>query len=340
MMMQSEMGKKNRKRQPSLQSEMNTEIEKSQSQPPLLLTIHYTQHKLTVYRPLEGKTHTLECIPVLVHKYILASTHGWLVLVDMFQGDCILWNASSKDTIKLPKLQDFRLYKKCVLSKPPTEPDCHILFIAPGASQQAFCKIGDVEFVYIEEESGLTAITFFQGKIYGVICPGFKFVTIEFVGTTIEFRPILLDGEQHWEAPVVKKNWILWHDINLINSLSGNELFLVIKDFSNDSIMDGSEIRVFRVDINRMECIEIDDLGDEVILIGQYGSGFCCSSNGTNTFKPNSIYYIVNYSSCVYVHDLDDKGTTSWVPHDVSLQFFNQLLNHFWLDLKVEELSR
>ncbi|KAL3619525.1 hypothetical protein CASFOL_037095 [Castilleja foliolosa] len=327
------MGKRNKKKQSPSQSEMSNENKIRQRQLPLLLTIHYT--KQTIYRPLEDKIYTM-CIPVLVDKYILASTHGWLVLVDKFTGDCFLWK-SSKDLIVLPRLQHSYLYKKCVLSKPPTEPDCHILFISAGAKRQAFCKIGDVEFVYqppLEEDCRLIAIASFQGKIYGVINPDYRFVIIEFVGRTMEFRPILFDGEQPWKAPVAKKNWVLWHDNDLINSPSGNELFFVIKDFINDSVIDGSQIRVFRVDINRMKCIEVDDIGDQVILIGQYGSGFCCSSGGTNTIKPNSIYYTVDFGSCVYVYNLDDKSTTSWLPHDVGIEH----VNHFWVDLKLEEL--
>ncbi|KAL3641239.1 hypothetical protein CASFOL_016207 [Castilleja foliolosa] len=332
------MGKRNRKKQPPLQSEISTETENRQSQPPLLLTIHYTPHgKRTIYRPLDGETHTMPT-SFLVNKYVLASTHGWLVLVDKIIGDCFLLNPRSNDMIKLPRLQSFYSYRKCVLSKPPTEPDCHILFTSDDLCQQAFCKIGDVEFVYqpqTEEVDQLIGIASSRGKIYGIILPDFEFVTIEFVGRTIEFRPILINGEQTLKAPVINKNWIVWNESELINSHTVNELLFVVKECTQDSIRDGSEFSVFRVNINRMECIEVDDIGDQVILIGQYGPGFCCSSVGT-TFNPNSIYYIVEFNSCVYVYDLDDKSTTSWVPHDVDL---DRLFNHFWVDLKLEELS-
>ncbi|KAL3649478.1 hypothetical protein CASFOL_005881 [Castilleja foliolosa] len=106
-----------------------------------------------------------------------------------------------------------------------------------------------------------------------------------------------------------------------------------MKDLTQYSIKDGSEFRVFRVDINRMKCIEVDDICDQVILIGQYGPGFSCSSSGT-TFKSNSIYYIVEFDSSVYVYDLDDKSTTVWLPHDiVGFKYFN----HFWVDLMLEK---
>ncbi|KAL3641241.1 hypothetical protein CASFOL_016209 [Castilleja foliolosa] len=321
------MGKRNKKRQPPL---MSPEIENRKSLPPLLLTVHYMRRGChTIYRPLKGETQNLR-IPILVNKYIMASTHGWLVLADRCQGDCLLWNASSQDMIKLPRLQSFDSYGKCVLSKPPTEPDCHILFSSADLLQQAFCRIGDVEFVYqsrIKEDDQLVAIASFQEKIYGVMSNDFEFVTIEFVGRTIEFRPILINDDQPLKAPVIKKNWLMWKECALIDSHT-DELLFVLKDLTQNSILDGSEFKVFRVDINRMECIEIDDIGDQVILTGQYGTAFCCPSSGT-TFKPNSIYYVLEFHTCVYVYDLDDKSTSSWLPpHDV-VGLHN--LNHFWV---------
>ncbi|KAL3631555.1 hypothetical protein CASFOL_024539 [Castilleja foliolosa] len=335
--MQFEMEKKNRKRQPPLQSEMTSnENENRQRQLPFILTIRYWQHgKYLIYRPVDGESRIM-CTQILVNKYVVASAYGWLVLMDQIEEDCCVWNPSSMDIIKLPRLQNFDVYRKCVLSKPPTEPDCHILFISGDLFQQAFCKIGDVEFVYqsqTKEVDRLIAVASCQGKIYGVMLPDYKFVNIEFVGRTIEFRPILIDGEQPLKAPVKNKNWVVRNETELIDSNTGNELVFVMKDLTQNSNMDGSEFRVFRVDINRTECIEVDDIGDQVILIGQYGTGFCCSSSGT-TFKPNSIYYIVEYDSCIYVYNLDDRSTVSWVPNSL------HLLNHFWVNLELEELNR
>ncbi|KAL3643203.1 hypothetical protein CASFOL_014018 [Castilleja foliolosa] len=293
--------------------------------PPLLMTIHKEQ---TIYRPVDGKSHNI-FFPILARKQVIASTYGWLVLVDPYKLDCRLWQPVSKNRIKLPKLHNFHYYRKCVLSKNPTEPDCHILFISDDLLLQAFCKIGDAEFVCPtqgKEVERLIAIASFRGKIYGVTSPDYKFVTIEFVGRTMEFRPILINGEKPLKAPVLKRNWVVKHENDLIRSHSGNELLLVTKNFTQGSIRDSSEIRVFRFNINRMECIEVYDIGDKVILIGQYGPGFCCSSIGT-TFKPNSIYYTLEFHSCVYVYDLNDKSATAWLPHDIRFKYYN----HFWV---------
>ncbi|KAL3623987.1 hypothetical protein CASFOL_032803 [Castilleja foliolosa] len=306
---------------------------------PFLLTLQRLNDKQSICRPLESRSQTI-CFPILVEKFIVASTHGWFVLLDMYDEECCLWNPGSGAIIELPTLPNSPIFNKCVLSKPPTEPDCHILFNSSCSSVQLFCKIGDVQYVrhsLREEKSRLVAIASSQGKLYGVMSPGYKFVTVEFVGTTMELRPMFINGEQSWKAPVIKTNLVVLDHAELIDSPSGDELLLVIKNYThhNYCIIDGSEYRVFRVDINRMECIEVDDIGDHAILIGYYGNGFCCSSSGTNTFKPNSIYHTTRHRAHVYVYDLDDKSITSWLPPDVVDIKFS---GNYWLDFN--ELSR
>ncbi|KAL3641168.1 hypothetical protein CASFOL_016136 [Castilleja foliolosa] len=234
--------------------------------------------------------------------------------------------------IKLPNIN--YVFNKCVLSKPPTEPDCHILFYATYRYRQSLCKIGDDK--YVDERHKLVATASSQGKIYGIMNPGYKFVTIDFVGRTMKFRPILMLGEQPLKALVVKRNWVLRYGIELINSPSDDELLMVIKDFThhNHRVTDNLEYRVVRVDTNRMKCTEVDDIGDHAILIGSNGNGFCCSSSVANTFKPNSIYYAPRLGTSFYVYDLNEKSTTSCLPPDVGKIGIS---SNCWLDLK--ELS-
>ncbi|KAL3641166.1 hypothetical protein CASFOL_016134 [Castilleja foliolosa] len=302
----------------------------------LTLTIQHENRKQSICRPMESRSQTIS-LPYLVDKVILASCHGWLVLGSMFVNyeESCLWNPGSKAMIKLPNKNARYYFNKCVLSKPPTEPDCHILFYSTdrfGYGQISFCKIGDDK--YVDERHQLIATASFQGKIYGITNPGYKFVIIEFVRGKIEFRQILmLDREQPFKAPVVKRNWVLRHKIELINSPFDDELLMVIKDFThhNYRVTDDLEYRVFRVDINRMKCIEVDDIGDYAILIGYNGNGFCCSSSVANTFKPNSIYYTPENGTYFYVYDFDEKSTTSCLPPDVA----NIIIScNCWLHLK------
>ncbi|KAK6118763.1 hypothetical protein DH2020_047489 [Rehmannia glutinosa] len=234
------------------------------------------------------------------------------------------------ETIQLPSLDESHLYNMCILSKPPTEPDCYILFNC--ISDQSFCKIGDDEFVKHsleeEDEYHLLAIASFQGKIYGIMKPSYNFVTIHLVGKTLELMPILMeDGGQPWKVPLPDRSWFTWHEDCLIECGTTGELLSVVKMYSGSYLKDGVEFRVFRVDINGMECLEVDNIGDQTIFISYRGTGFCSDFSGT---KPNSIYYTDKKGRDVYIYDLDDGSTTPWLPCPASGRYVSV---NYWVDL-------
>ncbi|KAK6132269.1 hypothetical protein DH2020_033969 [Rehmannia glutinosa] len=310
----------------------------NKEQPPVLLTTHRKLEMHYFYSFTENRYHAT-FIPLLLDKRVLASTHGWLVLVDYFDGDCCLWNPSSTEIIELPRLQiKPYLYNRCVLSKPPTEPDCHILFNA-HTLEQYFCKIGDDEFAHHslrEEKYRLVTIASFQGKIYGVIDDcinynSYKFVSINLIGTSLELIPMFEINGQHWTVPQPspKPNWISWMEGYLIESPCGGEgeLWLVIQSFK-ERYFKNCDFRVFRVDINGTRCIEIENMGDKTIFIGYNGSGFCCSSSATN---PNSIYYTNKEGSIVYIYDLEERNTYTML---ACPPLSRSRSTNYWVDLQ------
>ncbi|KAI3467524.1 hypothetical protein Pfo_024187 [Paulownia fortunei] len=262
--------------------------------PPWLLISHGQQHeKQCFYSISENRFHATS-IPELCDKYVLGCAYGWLVLVDTDTDDCCLWNPVSMEKIELPQLEYSSMYNRCVLSKPPTEPDCHILFNSSSASHRAFCQVGDDEFVIqlsVDEEIYLLAAASFQGKIYGFTLPGYRFVTVHFVDKTLELRPIL-KGEGEGEGEEDSLGTFLVHH-------------------EHGFLYDGLDFRVFRVDTNQKECMELCDIGKRAIFLSHCGGGFCSSSAG---IKPNSIYYTVPDSRNLYVYDLNDRSTTPLLP--------------------------
>ncbi|KAI3467522.1 hypothetical protein Pfo_024185 [Paulownia fortunei] len=286
--------------------------------PPWLLISHGQQHeKQCFYSIPENRFHATS-IPELCDKYVLGCAYGWLVLVDTDTDDCCLWNPVSMEKIELPQLEYSSMYNRCVLSKPPTEPDCHILFNSSSASHRAFCQVGDDEFVIqlsVDEEIYLLAAASFQGKIYGFTLPGYRFVSVHFVDKTLELRPILKgegegEGGQPWHIPSPSRTWVTMLDNYLIESPCG-ELLLVHKMYLCSFLYDGLDFRVFRVDTNQKECMELCDIGKRAIFLSHCGGGFCSSSAG---IKPNSIYYTVPDSRNLYVYDLNDRSTTPLLP--------------------------
>ncbi|KAK6118769.1 hypothetical protein DH2020_047495 [Rehmannia glutinosa] len=241
------------------------------------------------------------------------------------------------EIIELPRLDESYLYNKCVLSKPPTEPDCHILFNSASTMEQSFCKIGDLEFVHHsleEEEYELMAIASFQGKIYGVIDPGYRFVTIKLVGKTLELSPMLMNDGEPWRVPERLPKSVEWHENDLVESPCGGELMLVIKTFSKSYIKDGAEFRIFRVDINGMECVELDNIGEQTIFIGYNGRGFC-SSSLRKGIKPNSIYYTDEEGRDLYIYDLRFGAKDSLLPCPIAGRYRSA---NYWVELRDDVL--
>ncbi|KAL6506598.1 hypothetical protein OROHE_022430 [Orobanche hederae] len=106
-----------------------------------------------------------------------------------------------------------------------------------------------------------------------------------------------------------------------------SELLLVTKMCSVNYLDDDVEFRVFRVDVDRMECVELDNIDGLTIFVGYYGNGFCCYSvMGTQS---NSIYYTNEKGRDMYVFDLDDRSTIGLMPCPVAGR--NVSVN-FWID--------
>ncbi|EYU17451.1 hypothetical protein MIMGU_mgv1a019188mg [Erythranthe guttata] len=170
---------------------------------PSLFILHGDfKEKQLIYNLLENDVRVLN-LPILQGMRILASSYGWLVLSNPMTNECCLLNPTSMEIVNLPHLPVSCVYTMCILSKPPTDPDCHILFNLTNSLDQSFCRIGDEEFCHVKEidEDGnamraLRAVGSFNGTIYGIIDPDDVMVTIHFVGKTLEFRPIMtVDGE-------------------------------------------------------------------------------------------------------------------------------------------------
>ncbi|KAL3640824.1 hypothetical protein CASFOL_015792 [Castilleja foliolosa] len=314
---------------------------------PLLLTSHGFEYcEQSFYSVIENRYETKNHL-VLEGKCILGSAYGWLVLtaltdsdsiIDLDPYDCCLWNPESKEKIQLPRLNDEgQFYNRCVLSKPPTDPDCFVMFKHYFVNKLSVCRIGDDEFVEATLES-LVAISSLEGEIYGIVKHGshYELVTIHLVGKTVEFKP-LINGKCHWVVPEVCRSWVSSHFNYLIESPRGaGEFFVVTMTYKLGFFSDYNvEFRVFRLDVNGLVCEELENLDGHTIFIGVYGDGFCCTSDGMG-IKPNSIYYTARHGVVLSVYDLDDRSTTQLLPCPVVAGRYEGSINYwvnYWVDL-------
>ncbi|XP_012853108.1 PREDICTED: uncharacterized protein LOC105972679 [Erythranthe guttata] len=308
---------------------METKQGNNKGEAPLLLISQGDKfQKHIIYSLLHSEFRNLSTMTtrkILSDKKVLgsSSSYGWLGLVQPLghDCDCCLFNPVSKDKIDLPKkLDNGYFYNKLIMTKPPTEPDCYIIF-SSERDGLSFCRIGDEEYVTVEEheigfdeEDGfmgyLMAIVCFRGKIYGFIEPD-KFVTINFVDKSLEYeRPVTLmneDGTQPWFIPRAFRGRI--NSIWLIKSCSTDELLLVLKTYPCLTVKDSSEFRVFSVDTNAMTCMEVENIGNRSIFVTLDDGGYCCPT--PIGIKPNSIYYTNIRDRNYNVFDLEDRSKTS-----------------------------
>ncbi|KAL3640827.1 hypothetical protein CASFOL_015795 [Castilleja foliolosa] len=301
---------------------------------PLLLTSD--GDKQSFYSLIENRYKTISH-PVLEGKRILGSAYGWLVLTNSNlladPGDCCLWNPESRENIQLPQLDGF--YDRCVLSKPPTDPDCLVVFKSYCNFELTIGRINDAEFVRVSFEDSIVAISSFRGEIYGLVKFGayYELVTIHLVGKTVELKSLLINGKDHLEVPELWRSWVTSQRNYLIESPGGaGDFFLVIKMISSIGIRDGGEVefRVFRLNVNGLVCVELEDLDGHTIFISDWGDGFCCPSSEMSTIKPNSIYYTNMCGRVMCVYDLDDRSITPLLPSPVARRHMSV---NYWINL-------
>lgn len=304
--------------------------ETSESSMPLLLISHgkwFERH--LIYNMLDNRCSMLN-VPVLRNKKVVGYSHGWFILVGYHNTDeCCLFNPISMDITPLPELEDSENHNQCILTKPPTEPDCHILFNT--GSILYFCRIGDDEFVKLCYHSGpeqpdtrfriFSAIGTFRGQIYGFITfPCQQFGSIHFLENNLEFRPIKLIGHTCL-IPHVTLHRHVW----LIESpqeccCDGKvevELLMIQRVYMMEDVSSTRfDFRIFRIDVNEGTYVEVLDLGKRTIFLSSNGSSYCC--NFVEGVKPNSIYYLNRSESdtksndrSFHRFDLEDGCTTS-----------------------------
>ncbi|GER37670.1 F-box family protein [Striga asiatica] len=266
--------------------------------------------------------------PQFLRQRVLGSNHGWLAMADPLTDECLLWNPQLAKKIPLPPLHNSSAYNRCVLSKPPTEPGCLAAFICPYGFKLSVCVVGAHEFakrflIESKSTSSMVAIGALHGQIYGVLfkfskLDGYQLVTVDLVeGPTIMIVPLKsADGLGLWIPPLSEPRWTGLGPGYLIESPAGTgELLLVMKvylfGYHADKEDDGMVFRVFRVDVERRECVELDRIDGMTVFIGSCGNGFCCWSAFGGGSKPNCIYYANKKGRLVYVYDFGDRSTTS-----------------------------
>lgn len=288
---------------------------------PQLIIVQGEHLQTHIFFSVENNHYLSRTIPELRRKYLLASYQGWLFLADSFSPDFYLFNPLTKEKFQLPPLKHkYQLEKtmsvdyekaKYILSRLPPSPECHVLLICGGL--MLFCKLGDNGFVAQSTKFGddyLTAAVVFEGKIYALLKPSCKIVTINFVDSKVQVSPLIDGGRYSGMSPHPRLLTPKRSEDYLIEFFG--ELLYIRKIYSPFFSKEVSDFQIFRINLCKMAYEEMDDgLGNNTIFLS---NGRSFSVPAQSRIVGNSIYYTHPTDKNLYVYEIEDRSRTILLP--------------------------
>ncbi|KAL5718593.1 hypothetical protein ACHQM5_011478 [Ranunculus cassubicifolius] len=256
--------------------------------------------------PSDG-SHHVRSVPELRGMECRGSSYGWLILQSYFSDECYLFNPVTLSKIQLPSLPHDTFYI-AVLTYPPSDPKCVIMFFSEEEDLCIFCKVGDEKWIEQEVRAQnsdklvddyVSAVSR-EGKIY-------LFFEDEDQVAIIDVRDNFACIELYeikmplWSVPTS----ISFHSYFLE---SCGEFFRVIKlclAFSNIV----QKFLVFRLDLSKMTGEKVESLGNRIFLIGGISDSASLTPSEFGA-KGNCIYFFAAGRTELSVFDMDNGTIT------------------------------
>ncbi|XP_057425630.1 putative F-box protein At3g25750 [Lotus japonicus] len=291
-------------------------------------------------------------LPLISNKKICGSSHGWLALMEDGKYDITLINPfKNVAPIVLPPLNPLAEFyennvNKVVLSVDPlTDPnDYMVAAIRNDHSCFAIIRAGQKNWTHVEDDDDdldcyYTDITFYKGLAY-VACR---------MDDIVSFNLHYLDDPSGRERIVpnifYEDNYHLTNHVSdrgyLVKSLEG-DLWIVRRILDIQLNSDVRDIVIERFDVYKLELdaqngevlqtLKLENLGDNVLFVGDCDSTAVSSSYFSNCLQKDSIYYTNDYDDglpSTYLHDPFDLRVKEgrFIQHCP----FNPLSPTFWI---------
>lgn len=288
----------------------------SPQQHPWLVIFHGADKQKQIFFSISEDRYYMRTIPELRNKKICECAHGWLVLLDSNSGDCYIWNPISNDKIQLPPLPDTRYNElQCLLSAPPHEPECCILFFDPPSSLY-FCKPGTYNQEFhkydlqpISKNSIMWFWTIFRGKLYGL---------------SFQREILVLFDLDHDSGIVTATPMVNQPPDDFGEFLDMPHYACNLIQYDNDALLyvhmlyHGWQMQeiygflVFRFDFIEKTWVKVKSIGETAIFLEDY-RGTICSTKGTN-LKRESIYFTKHEDRRLYVFNLETQSLSVSLP--------------------------
>ncbi|KAM7469657.1 hypothetical protein LguiA_007840 [Lonicera macranthoides] len=291
---------------------------------PWLVFIHGKKNeKHTIYKISDNKYHA-KSIRCMREKYVLASYHGWMVLAGMYSDDCCLFNPTTGEKILLPPLEITLEYHACVLSLPPSDPCCTLLFITnseddEGVVSLRFCRptmgrvVHWVQQQFKLEDDRIQSAMYYNGKIYAITYFSKEIFTFE-VSDDNNAVPTIRKIGMHKKIPrpLLPEAYVI--DKNLVESCG--ELY-VVKIYMDELMpREIKDMEVFKLDCNKKVWLRVESLGDRAFLLGPNCCTSCYASARESKYGivRNTIYFTMENDTSLYAMDLEDRSITVSLP--------------------------
>ncbi|KAL7240743.1 hypothetical protein ACSBR2_006401 [Camellia fascicularis] len=283
--------------------------ENEKSRPPLiqvqpwLLIYHGKYRQFQNFYNVSEDYCYIKKIPELCNKQICTSSYGWLVLENLDSDECFLLNLVSMDKIQLPLRES--TYDFCVLTLPPSDPDCRVIFISNNNHSLIFCRPSDNEFneLVLDSQDCFHCATSFEGKLYGL--NRMSLVVLDFSGPTPHFVQIMS------EALHLSPQFIISLKTYMIES--GGDLLMIEKMFHGYY---GSELfgfSIYQADLASKTWVKVTSIGERTIFLDSH-DGISFSASEKSGIKRNFIYFTQSSDRYLYAFSLEKQRVSFSMP--------------------------
>ncbi|KAM7473971.1 hypothetical protein LguiB_021214 [Lonicera macranthoides] len=242
------------------------------------------------------------------------------------QNDCCLFNPTSMEKIQLPPWETSFYFDACVLSLPPSDPSCILLFITnseeedEGVVSLRFSRptLGRVVYHWIEqkftlEDDRIKVARYFNGKIYAITSIPEEIFTFEVSDNTTAVLTVRKMGMQEKiPRPLLPEAYVTGKD--LVESCG--ELYVVVKIYVDELMpREIQDIEVFKLDCTKKVWLRVESLGDRAFLLGPNCCTSCYASRESEYgIVGNTIYFTMKNDKSLYAMNLEDRSITVSLP--------------------------
>ncbi|KAL5718497.1 hypothetical protein ACHQM5_011394 [Ranunculus cassubicifolius] len=228
---------------------------------------------------------------------------GWLLLQSYYSRECYLFNPVTLNKIHLPLMPN-DTYDLAVMTSPPSDLDCLILYFSNMDNSCIFCRIGDTTWTKQEVECRNKDDKVIRRYLSAVSCKEKIYLFYNNGVTAVDVRDafaLIEPYEIRTPCPSLPTSGV--RTSRFLESRG--EIYQVCRICLGMSTMIVQHFDVFKLDLSTMDWVKVESLGGMIFLVGaSYSVSVSPSVFGA---KGNCIYFFADQRTNLYCFDMDDN---------------------------------